>query len=101
MNKPNWKYLKVYKYYPIDPASGWQDREPEIGHTFFPSLDELAKCYGKKEDEEYYQISVSGPMNDIDDIVKIIKLRWEQERREKERLSDEAEYERLKQKLGK
>lgn len=73
MARPNWKYLKVYKYYRIDPSSGWEEREPSTDHIFFSSLEELARSYGKHKDEEYYQIGISGLINDISDIVSFIK----------------------------
>lgn len=51
------RYLKTYTSYTSGSYAGRDDGYPTTSYQTFGSFDELAKSYGKKPNEKYFQLT--------------------------------------------
>lgn len=93
------KFLKLYEGVTSGTLGGRDDGFPETKHVVYDTIQPLALDFGKRKNEQYFILEPLAP-EQLEHYVKEALDKVAQQKQESQRLRDEAEFERLRNKLG-
>jgi len=94
------KFLKVYTDVITGSMAGRNDGYPCTKYVVYNNIEQLAKNYGTKADEKYYNLEEID-LEKLANEVALIKKELEEKRKQEVIANKERQYEMLKKELGK